>query len=318
MSERWNRREVLKTGVAGVLATAAVRSGAAAEKLPQRVLGKTGVRVPVLGYGTAPTGVKRELKDAVALLNEAIDLGVTYLDTAPDFAGYGQAQVQLGHVVPDRRKEVFLVTKLWEPEMDDALRLLERNLKEMRVAQTDLLYAHSIGSDKMDLDVVMGPRGTMAALEKARKEGLTRFIGISGHNRPDKFLRVLEKFEIDVMMNAVNFADRYTYDFEGRVWPVAAKQNVGLVAMKVFGGMAAQEPLSSRVMPEEHLHTAFRYALGLPAVACAVLGMATREELRQNVEWARSFAPLTEAEQRAAETIGRQLAAQWGAHFGAV
>jgi uncharacterized protein len=315
MRRHWTRRDVLRAGVGGAVLASAVHAEEPAA-IPQRVLGKTGVRVPLLGYGTAPTGSKRNLSDAIALYNEAIDLGVTYIDTAPDFTGYGEAQVQLGHVLPDRRKEVFVVTKAFEPERDAALRLIERNLKEMRIEQADLLYAHSVGADEMDPDVVFGRNGTMAALQKAREAGLTRFIGVSGHNRPDRFLRALEEYDVDVMMNAVNFADRYTYDFEGKVWPVAARKNVGLVAMKVFGGQAGPEPLSSRKMPVNQLDNAFRYAVALPGVCCAVIGMATREELLENVQRVRQLRPLTEGEKQDAERIGRRLAAEWGAHFG--
>ncbi|MBM3459143.1 MAG: aldo/keto reductase, partial [Armatimonadetes bacterium] len=269
MSQEWSRRELLQAGLSaattGGLSEAALAQNGAAP-LPTRVLGRTREQVPILGFGTAPVGVKRTLKDAVALFHRAIDLGVTYLDTAPELAGYGKAQEQLGHVVPDRRKEVFLVTKLWEPGMGDALKLLEKNLKELRVERVDLLYAHSIGSDKMDPDLVFGRAGTMAALRKAQQEGLTRFIGVSGHNRPARFLRALQEAEFDVMMNAVNLGDRYTYGFEEKVWPAAAKKNVGLVAMKVFGGMGGNQPLSTRTMPVEHVPLAFRYALSLPNV----------------------------------------------------
>src|SRR6185369_6747728 len=155
---------------------------------------------------------------------------------------------------------------------------------------------------------VRGKNGTMAALAKARKEGLCRFTGITGHNRPGRFLEMLRHFEFDVMMNAVNLADRHTYGFETKVWPVAAKKRVGLVAMKVFGGMGADRPLSTRVMPREHLQTAFRYALGQPGVACAVIGMATRDELRQNIAWAKAFQPLSADELAQANTLGQRLA----------
>jgi aryl-alcohol dehydrogenase-like predicted oxidoreductase len=319
MNERtWTRREALAAGLAGAAGAALARGARAAEPLPQRELGKTGVRVPVLGYGTAPTGVKRELKDAIALYNQAIDAGVTYFDTAPELGGYGKAQLQLGHVLKERRKEVFLVTKLWEPRMDDALRLLASNLKELQTDHADLVYAHSIGSDKMDPAIVLGREGTMAALEKARKDGLTRFIGITGHNRPDRFLRVLDQFAIDVMMNAVNLADQYTYGFEHKVWPVARQKGVGLVAMKVFGGMGSGGNLSSSTLPVEHLPLGFRYALSLPGITTAVIGMASEQELKTNVAAARAFKPLTDADRQQVERLGRTLAARWGPHFGAV
>ena len=76
--------------------------------------------------------------------------------------------------------------------------------------------------------------------------------------------------------------------------------------------------MSSSKLPVEHHALSFRYALSEPGVACAVIGMATSEELRRNVAWAKSFAPLTQKERMAAAALGRRLAASWGAHFGPV
>jgi len=320
MREAVNRRDLLRGVLAGAALTGAGSVALGKGRLPHRRLGKSGVTVPILGYGTAPTGVKRTLKDAIELYNYAIDSGVTYLDTAPEFTGYGKAQVQLGHVLKDRRDEVFLVTKCHEPSADKALALLEKNLRELQTDHADLVYAHSLGADKMDLKTVMGKGGVMEMLLKAKKEGLTRHIGISGHNRPWKFLEVLKEYgdEIEVMMNAVNLADQFTYGFERDVWPVAAKKKIGLVAMKVFAGMGQRQPLSSRTMPEAHLPLAIRYAWGQPRVAAAVIGMATREEIDQNIAWAKAFRPLSPQEAKEAAEIGRGLAKSWGPHFGAV
>lgn len=288
-----------------------------AENLPRRVLGKTGVRVPILGFGTAAAGIRRDIKNGVALYHKAIDLGVNYMDTAPSHTGYGRAQEQLGHVLKERRKDVFLVTKCHESNGDDALRLLERNLKEMQSQRADLVYVHSLGD--IDLRTALGKNGIFPALRKAKKEGLTRFVGISGHHRPGKFLTALADQDIDVIMCAVNFADRHTYDFERKIFPVAARKNIGLVAMKVFGGANwGSKAMSNRMMPEEHLRAAFRYSLTLPQVATAVIGMATEEELRKNLALAKQFTPLTPAEREALTPVGRKLAARWGAHFGPV
>jgi uncharacterized protein len=314
-----SRRGFLRaaSGAAALAVEAAGAEAAPTTPLPQRPLGKTGIRVPILGFGTAPTGIRRNVANAVALYHEAIDSGVTYMDTAPSHTGYGNSQVQLGHVLKERRKEVFLVTKCHEAGGDAALRLLARNLKELQTDHADLVHVHSLGD--LDLASAMGRNGIFRALLKAKKEGLTRFVGVSGHNRPAKFLRALEEFDIDVLMNAVNFADRYTYGFEEKVWPAAARKKVGLVAMKVFGGMKYHEQtMTNSQLPAEHLDMAFRYALSLPNVACAVIGMGTREELRQNLARARAFKPLSEEERADLAAVGRRLAKQLGPHYGPV
>lgn len=286
--------------------------------IPRRTLGKTGVRVPLLGFGTAACGIRRDISNGVALYHKAIDLGVNYMDTAPTHTGYGRAQVQLGHVLKERRKDVFLVTKCHEAGGDEALRLLDRNLRELQTDHADLVYVHSLGD--MNVSKVLGKGGILPALIGAKREGRTRFIGLSGHSKPDNFVQVLKSEygdEIDVVMLAVNFADRFTYNFEGRVWPLAAQKNIGMVAMKVFGGADwKSKAMSNSMVPGEYHRSAFRYALSLPRVSLAVIGMATEEELQRNVAWARAFTPLAARERQALEAPGRRLASRWGAHFG--
>jgi aryl-alcohol dehydrogenase-like predicted oxidoreductase len=281
-------------------------------KLPQRTLGKTGVSVPILGLGTVALGAIPNEKDAHELVNHAIDLGVTYIDTAPTWAGYGKAQRYLKGILKERRKDVFIVTKCLEPNGDKALALLKKNMEELGVDQVDLAYSHSIGHAVYTVDKLTGDDGTMQALEKAKKDGLCRFVGMTGHNRPEKFVEVLNKRAIDVMMNAVNVVDRHTYAFEEVVWPTARKQNVGLVAMKVFGGSIVTRPCK---MPPELRQESLRFALSLPGVAIAVIGMGTKSELEQNVEWAKTFKPLTadEAKELKAKTV--ELAKSWGTHL---
>src|SRR5215831_6667249 len=97
-----SRRTFLQAAGAGA-ALALAGNGTAAEAkatLPQKVLGRTGVKVPIIGLGTAPAGYRGE-KEAVALYNQCIDGGITYIDTAPEFAGYGKAQAYLGHVLKE-------------------------------------------------------------------------------------------------------------------------------------------------------------------------------------------------------------------------
>jgi aryl-alcohol dehydrogenase-like predicted oxidoreductase len=314
-----SRRAFLKTAGAGAALALATSNAQAEEKvvLPQKTLGRTKAKVPLLGLGTAPAGYRDE-KDAVPFYHRCIDSGVTYLDTAPEFAGYGKAQVYLGHVLKERRKEVFLVTKCYEPDGEKALQLLKKNLTELQVEQADLVYAHSIGDDKMVPEKIYAADGVCKALEKAKRDGLTRFLGVSGHNRPGRFLRALKEWDFDVMMNAVSLVARHIYDFEDKVWPVAAKKDVGLVAMKVFGGAGqTKQPKGSR-LPDDLKQAGVRYALGLPKISVVVLGIHDDEELKQNLAWVRAYQPLSAEELQALEKRTRQLAGQWGNLYGAV
>ena len=282
---------------------------------PKRQLGRTGEWVSILGFGTA--GIGRGVGDDVAayLLNRAVDLGVTYIDTAPEVGGYGRAQKQIGRALSARRREIFLVTKLFEPNGSDARKLLENNLAELRTDHVDLLHVHSLGHDKMDPDVMFAPDGVFNAVMQAKQEGLTRFVGITGHNRPDRFVRALAEYDIDVMMTATNFADVHTYDFEGRIWPLARERQLGLVAMKVFGGIKGGGHTPA-LMDEDHHELAFRYALSLQGCASAVVGMVNAEELDENIMRARGFTPLNEDERAELLAVGKDLATEWGEHLG--
>jgi hypothetical protein len=208
-----SRRDFVRAGAAGaalLLGNAAPLKAEGAAKLPQRVLGKTGVKVPILGLGTVAVGNVSDRQKAIALLHKAIDLGVTYIDTAPPrtriavMTGYGRAQAYLKDALKERRKEVFLATKCLETDGGKAIDLLKKNLDELGLGQVDLAYTHSIGHAVYDFDELVSDKGPMAALEKAKKDGLTRFVGITGHNRPEKFAQVIARRDIDVMMNPVS------------------------------------------------------------------------------------------------------------------
>jgi aryl-alcohol dehydrogenase-like predicted oxidoreductase len=311
------RRDFLQAGAAGAAVLLAARAPADSEtKLPQRTFGKTGVNVPILGMGTVAVGNLQNEKEALTLLNKAIDLGVTYIDTAPPrtrqaaMTGYARAQQYINAVLKERRKEVFIVTKCLETDGSKTLDLAQSNLKELGIEQVDLMYTHSIGHAMYDFEALTGNDGPMASMQKAKKDGLTRFVGITGHNRPEKFAQVIEKREIDAMMNAVNVVDRHTYAFEDVVWPTARKKNIGLAAMKVFGG-----GIVACKMPEKLREASFRFALSVPGVAIAVIGVRTVQELEQNVAWAKAFKPMTKDEAAALKVETIAVARKWGAHL---
>ncbi len=319
MAESVSRRAFLGAAAASPLILAAPdQQGRSPTALPTRTLGKTGVRVPILGLGTAPAG-HRGRRAAARFFEYAIERGVTYLDTAPAFAGYGEAQLAVGDAVRGAREQVFIVTKCWEPDGEAALRLLKRNMQELRVDYVDLVYAHSLGSDRMDPDRVLAKTGVLAALQKARRDGLIRYIGISGHNRPDRFVRVLNEFPVDVVMTAVNFVIRHVYNFEERVWPVARRCGAGLVAMKVFGGIDRHVPGAKGARARgENLQLALKYAYSLEGLSTAVIGCYDKEELDQVLDWIAAGLELTSEEAAYLERRGKALAADWGDLYGPV
>jgi predicted aldo/keto reductase-like oxidoreductase len=282
------------------------------------VLGRTGELVPVLGLGSAPGGMGLKDEDAIALYHQAIDLGVTYVDTAP---AYERAQRQLGEVLRTRRREVFLVTKAVTAEASKALEILEANLEELQTEQVDLAFVHSLGN--LDVDRVLARDGALAGMREAQRRGWTRYVGFSAHNAPWKAAKVLRETDVDAVMLAMNPGDRHTYHFEEEVLPIARERGVGVAAMKVYGGAKGMKyetvtPSALGAHGDHDHRPALRYALGLPGVSVAVIGMYSEEELRRNVAWAGNCRPLTKAEERKVLSLGRTLSKDWGPHYGPV
>lgn len=286
--------------------------------LPQATFGKTGERVPLLGLGTAPGGMGLADADAIALFERAIERGVTYIDTAP---GYERAQHQLAQIVPHCRGELFLVSKAHTAHYEEALDIVAKNLDALGTDYLDLMYVHSLGH--LDVEQVLAKDGALAGLREAQRRGWTRYVGITAHHAPWKSAKVLREVEIDACMFALSFADCHIYNFEELVLPLAQAQHAGVAAMKVYGGaidMQYETPRASQLADSgfDGHERALRYALGLPGVQIAVIGVYNEEELVQNIEWVRRYAPLDAGQQQALLAEGRALARQWGPHYGPV
>lgn len=286
------------------------------KKLPHRLLGRTGISVSALGFGVGPLGIRRvDARFFENILHQAIDLGINYIDVAP---GYGDGEEKLGPVIRERRDEVFLVTKTPKRNKADALQQIRESLKKLQTDYVDVVHLHNVGGFSWEESI--GPNGALKGLLQAREEGLLRSIGISGHLKPLKFIEPLETDQVDVVMPILNFVDGHTYDFESKVLPVARKYNCGIAAMKVLGGAVGMkyETAHPGLLSGEHYTNAIRYALSLPGVACAVIGLNNTEELYQAVEAVTNFSPLSDAEHATLEAVGERFTAQWGEHLGRV
>lgn len=298
-------------------AQAAAPAGPAAAGLPRRVLGRTGQKVSLIGIGMGPQGSgNTSAADTERTVGTALDLGINYVDVSPD---YGNAESKLKGVLKTRRNEVFLVTKV-NPQRQDkegVQRQLEESLQRMGVQHVDAVHIHNLGD--FDMNRVLTPDGALAGLQEAQRRGLTRFIGTSGHMRPPRFVKLLETGAIDLTMNALNFADRHNYDFEGLVLPAAKQQGTAVVAMKVLGGAIGwRYDGHTRGNFADHYEASLRYSLGLPGVACAVIGLANEDEVRYAVKTAQAYTPLPEAQTAALLEAGRQLAAGRSRYYGPI
>jgi aryl-alcohol dehydrogenase-like predicted oxidoreductase len=252
-----------------------------AQLQPDRQLGKTGVRVPLVGYGTAPLGKPHITRQhAVRCLNHAIERGVTYLDTSPDYG----SEPHLGEVMRTRRDEVFLATKINNRSTKGVLEELKQSLKRLQTDHVDLVQVHAVNA-WADLEQALAPDGAVAALEQARDQGLLRFIGITGHARPEILASAIEQYPFDTVLCALGVPDRLVSSPETFLLPKVQARGCGLIAMKVLG----HGELKTRDL-------ALRYSLGLPGVSLAIIGMDQPEQIDQNVAVAAALKPLGDDE----------------------
>src|SRR5579871_242316 len=290
------------------LEAAAVASVLKAEEgaMPTRVLGRTGQRVSILGLGCGSRLLMyKEEEKAHAALNKALDLGITYVDTAYAY-GDGVSETWVGGVMKKRRKGVFLVTKVQVRNGDEAMKIVEGSLKRLQTDHLDLIHVHAL-MDADDLEAIEAKDGVLARLYKLRDQKVTRFIGVTCHNDPHVLKTALEHNDFDCTQMALNaarvgpgksYADPFHECFETVALPVARSKNMGITAMKVFG----QEKLSGAAPA----NTLVRYAMSLP-VAAAIVGMPKLEFIEENVRVAKSFRPMPEEEM---QNLSHDLAAK--------
>jgi aryl-alcohol dehydrogenase-like predicted oxidoreductase len=293
MSNDVTRRRFLEglalgTAAGAALPLLAAEPANAAQQIPRRVLGRTGAKVSILAFGCGSRFLKYENEDqALAALNHAIDLGISYLDTAYAY-GDGKSEMRVGKVMATRRKEVFLATKAPDRTRDDLLRRLEGSLKRLQTDQVDLLHIHSLKNED-DLANIEAPDGALKGLLEAREKKLTRFIGMTSHSNGEVLAQAIARHDLDCVQMALN--PTRNGRFEELALPAAKKKNLGVIAMKVTG----QDFICGTGEGKAAIELLLRYSMGLP-VATAVVGMPRVEYIDHNVEVARAFKPLDPAE----------------------
>lgn len=316
MSEKTNRRTFLLTGMAvagGIVGSAAWKqnqpsasqqqsrsttalSVSRTTKMPERMLGNTGVSVPILGLGGAgktPLSKPNQEADALAILQRALELGIRYFDTA---ASYGPSEDYLGKILPNYRQQVFLASKTAARDRDGAWRELERSLKRLNTDYLDLWQLHHVSFHE-ELDRIFSPTGAAKAIEEAKAQNLIKYCGITGHHEPDVIAAGLQRYPFDTTLVCINAADKHhPRPFIPTVLPVAQQQRVGVIAMKVpaYGRLFKPGVLDG-------MHQALGYTLSQSGVHCAVIAAEDVPQLESNVEVASRFQPLDEVELAAIE-----------------
>jgi uncharacterized protein len=291
-----SRRSFLKGSIgAGIaISGAGLLSGFDLNKegIPMAVLGKTGARIPrvAIGLGSRFCAVKDESK-ALEMLHFALDNGLNYFDTANFYVDAKSGVIseeRVGKVVKERRKEIFLSTKLSSRNPDDAMREIETSLKRLNTDKLDMLKIHAV-MDMADVDKLSEKGNLIDILHRLKKEKVTRFIGFSGHYNADAMTAMAKRGDFDVMLIALNHWAAQRGQNREEAIPVALEKNMGVMLMKVIRPRETNPNLKGSDL--------MRYALSIKGPTGITVGMESIETVQQNVEMLKNFKPMTESEQ---------------------
>lgn len=263
--------------------------------IPRRPLGKTGISVAALAMGGHHLCDGGDEKQATEMVAEAIDAGVDFFDNCWEYHN-GKAELWLGKALKGKRDKVVLMTKVCTHGRDAelAMQMLEESLRRLQTDHLDVWQIHGVAFDD-DPELAFRKNGVVEALEKAKKQGKTRFVGFTGHKHPDIHMKMLSyRFPFDTCQFPLNCFDASYRSFEQKVLPECKRQGIGVLGMKSFGGKA-EAIKRAEVTPGEML----RYAMSLDGVATTISGMDKIDILRQNLDLARGFEKMTEAEMKA-------------------
>lgn len=279
---KWTRREWLNSIAGTMLSGIALGQ---TKTVPKRPLGKTGVKVPILGVGCGSAFMAMSDDEAEKFLWRALELGLTYWDTAHSYGG-GESEVRLGRVLKTERAKVFLATKTADRTYDGAMRQIDLSLKRLQTDRIDLIQMHDWRPN--DDPIAIGKKGgVLAALRKLRDEKVVRFIGLTGHTTPEGMRKVLELYDdIDTVLMPVNPSQP---EFEEQIVPIAKKKGIAVLAMKVTGRRS--------LLGKSGAENLLRYAWSAP-ISVAVIGMTGLTILETNYRLALSFEPMDETERK--------------------
>jgi uncharacterized protein len=249
-------------------------------KIIYRSLGKTGLKLPVISLGVMRA-------DNPNLVASALEAGLVHLDTAYVYQN-GNNEIMLGKLLKDRKRDSFIIstkvnmhidrsTGLFTEEAtyDAFMQQLHTSLERLQMDYVDILYLHGVSSRNA---VLHG--GMMKAMEDAKKQGKTRFIGVSTHsNEPEVIQAAIDSKLYEIVLGAYNFAQPHVNELKQAIGK-AKEAGLGFVAMKTMAGgfldRERKKPVNSKA--------AMRWALLDKNVDTSIPGATTFDQLQEMIE----------------------------------
>ena len=244
----------------------------------KRPLGRTGFLASDISIGT---GRIMRHSDPEGLFREALDRGVNFIDTSPDYAG-AMSETTIGNVLKDRnREELFIVTKWCTSDghvrhgssPETYIAALDDSLTRLQTDYVDLIHVHACD----DVDRLLDPN-MMQAFEMAKADGKVRFLGVSTHtpNLEEVANAAIESGKFDVMMLAYHHG---AWPKQQEIIERAAEQGIGIVAMKTLKGAKHRGLMDFQNEETSYTQAAFKWVNANPAVSCLVVSFFETQHL---------------------------------------
>ena len=260
--------------------------------------GKTGVSVSRLGFGGAGLGVRNYIRpyepgteeaklSAHKALETALELGVTFFDTAPVY-GNGASEAVFGDVLGGvDPKTIFLATKCVPTGYEGVLRSIEGSLTRLRRDYVDLLQIHGGTYTDERVRQILCPHGMVEAMEKLKADGLVRFIGFTSEDNNRAAFDFMECGRFDTVQLCCNFLFQHSYEPSRPFGSLltAEKQGLGIAGMRAVSSGTFQRWIGM-IRPDDDFDygpALIQFVLSNPLVDVVLVGMRSPERVRQNV-----------------------------------
>ena len=241
-------------------------------------LGRTNLEVTRWSLGGIPLSMGMGGKDEETInqvIHAALDFGINFIDTS---RVYMDSEKNIGEVMKTRKKECILASKSHSRVYDDVLSDLEESLKELQTDKIEIYQLHEL--EPQEVSTVMGKGGTLEAFKKAKDQGMIDFIGLTSHH-VNVIVDLMKTGEFDTVMFPFNVIER---EPEKELLPLAKSEDIGTIVMK---------PLAGGVF--RNIENCFRFLNGYP-IDIILNGVASLDELKENLKYAENTEPLTPQE----------------------
>jgi len=249
--------------------------------MPMATLGKSGLQVSRFTLGGYHMAVKGE-EEGIKIIRRAIDLGVVMFDSAAKYHNGKSDEVYGKALSGGLRKKILLMSKAELRDKKSAMAQLETTLKRMNTDYLDLWCCHEVA--RMDeVEKIFGPDGSLEAFVEAKKKGMVRHIGFTGHHDPEVHQALLKGFDgWETVQHPVNLIDPHYLSFIKDVLPKVRAKGLGLLAMK---SNAIGEITKAKIAT---IAECLRYTLSHD-IDTLVSGVETVEQLEENVLTVKTF-----------------------------